>query len=213
MRDLHQILRMGTLGPPGGHRLSLSTGPPRPGRAEGERPAQPTARARLCRRPRHHLIERDTTAASATRSGTPSSANTCRRRVFTVCGEMYSRPPHRSPVPRPPAVTPPRSVPSGCPSRPATGAGARAGEGGRPGPATAPGPRRRWRARLDSTKPLIRTGRSGLRDRRMSTRLIDIPIRRSDFLPEQWKRLHTSADRVERTVRKYAWLCIKRAPG
>jgi Transaldolase/Fructose-6-phosphate aldolase len=35
----------------------------------------------------------------------------------------------------------------------------------------------------------------------------------SDFLPEQWKRLHTSADRVERTVRKYAWLCIKRAPG
>ena len=32
-------------------------------------------------------------------------------------------------------------------------------------------------------------------------------------LPEQWKRLHTSADRVERTVRKYAWLCIKRAPG
>src|SRR6516165_3622720 len=31
---------------------------------------------------------------------------------------------------------------------------------------------------------------------------------RSDFLPEQPKRLHTSADRVERTVRKYAWLCI-----
>src|SRR6516225_4200156 len=37
--------------------------------------------------------------------------------------------------------------------------------------------------------------------------------RRSDFLPEQWKRLHISADRVERTMRKYAWLCIKRALG
>ena len=38
-------------------------------------------------------------------------------------------------------------------------------------------------------------------------------IRRSDFLPEQWKRLHMGADRFERTVRKYAWLCIKRAHG
>jgi hypothetical protein len=38
-------------------------------------------------------------------------------------------------------------------------------------------------------------------------------LNRSDFLPEQWKRQHTSADRVGRTVRKYAWLCIKRAPG
>ena len=40
-------------------------------------------------------------------------------------------------------------------------------------------------------------------------------IRQGDLisLPEQWKRRHTSAHRVERTVRKYARLCIKRAHG
>jgi hypothetical protein len=38
-----------------------------------------------------------------------------------------------------------------------------------------------------------------------------INIRRSDFLPERWKRLRTMVDKVERTVSEYAWLCIKRA--
>ena len=42
-------------------------------------------------RRRHHSIEPYTTAASATRLGTLGLANTCRRWVFTVCGEMYSR--------------------------------------------------------------------------------------------------------------------------
>jgi hypothetical protein len=179
MRDLHQILRMGTLGPPGGHRLSLSTGPPRPGRADGERRAQPTARARLCRRPktsldraRYHGGQRDPVGQAELGEHVPQAG------VHGVRGDVQ---PATAPFASPPATSSDtaRSVPSGCPSRPATGAGARAGEGGRPGPATAPGPRRRWRARLDSTKPLIRTGRSGLRDRQMSTRLIDIPIRRS----------------------------------
>jgi len=39
---------------------------------------------------------------------------------------------------------------------------------------------------------------------RHPARLRNVQSRRSDFLPEQWKRLHASADRVERTVRKYA---------
>src|SRR5262249_16840600 len=43
------------------------------------------------KRRRHHSIEGWTTAASATRFGTPSLANACRRWVFTVCGEMHSR--------------------------------------------------------------------------------------------------------------------------
>jgi hypothetical protein len=36
-------------------------------------------------------------------------------------------------------------------------------------------------------------------------------IRRSEFLPERWKRLRAMVDKVERTVSEYAWLCIKRA--
>ena len=52
-------------------------------------------------------MKRWTTAASATRLGTSSLANTCRRWVFTVCGDMYKRlatAPFVSP--RPPAATP-----------------------------------------------------------------------------------------------------------
>jgi hypothetical protein len=77
----------------------------------------------------------------AANSAVPSLANTCRRWVFTVCGQMSRRP---APAPlvssRRPAATPPARSRSGSASRPPAGAAARAGQDGHRAPATTPGP-------------------------------------------------------------------------
>jgi hypothetical protein len=67
-----------------------------------------------------------------------------------------------------------------------------------------------------ATVPLKdRTGSSGMRFKASRSGPALTNIRQGDLISYQnsGKGFHTSADSVERTVRKYVWLCIKRTHG